>query len=151
MIHIFRTCPKLLHELENLPHATTGNVEDADSKASDHAMDAMRYLLLSVGGGPRSRCWRRRRRGCWQPPASRSWNTPACSAAPSDIDALFDREDGAGTTQRSPCAWGGRLVPGECPGNCLQQLDDLARGYLPMPIPRRPRRLTAPKCQDTLA
>jgi hypothetical protein len=52
MIHIFRTCPNLLHELESLPHATTGNVEDADSKAPDHAMDAGRYLLLNLGGGP---------------------------------------------------------------------------------------------------
>ena len=51
-IHIFRTCPKLIHELENLPYATTGNVEDADPKAKDHAMDAGRYLLLNLGGGP---------------------------------------------------------------------------------------------------
>lgn len=51
-IHIFRTCPKLLHELENLPYARTGNVEDADPAAKDHAMDAGRYLLLNLGGGP---------------------------------------------------------------------------------------------------
>jgi phage terminase large subunit len=51
-IHIFRTCPKLLFELRNLPHATVGNPEDADSKAPDHAMDAGRYLLINLGGGP---------------------------------------------------------------------------------------------------
>ncbi len=52
-IHIFRTCPKLLWELENLPHASKGNPEDADTTAPDHAMDAGRYLLLNIGGGPR--------------------------------------------------------------------------------------------------
>ena len=35
MVHVFRTCKNLLNELENLPHATTGNPEDADSKAPD--------------------------------------------------------------------------------------------------------------------
>jgi Terminase large subunit, T4likevirus-type, N-terminal len=51
-VHIFRTCPKLIHELENLPFARTGNVEDADPAAKDHAMDAGRYLLINLGGGP---------------------------------------------------------------------------------------------------
>lgn len=51
-IHIFRTCVNLIKELRALPHATTGNPEDADSKAPDHAMDAGRYLLLNLGGGP---------------------------------------------------------------------------------------------------
>jgi hypothetical protein len=51
-IHIFRTCPKLLHELENLPYARSGNVEDSDPAAKDHAMDAGRYLLINLGGGP---------------------------------------------------------------------------------------------------
>jgi len=54
MIHIFQTCPMLLHELQNLPHATKGNPEDADTSAPDHAMDAGRYLLLNLGGGPQS-------------------------------------------------------------------------------------------------
>lgn len=51
-IHIFRTCPKVIFELKNLPYAKTGNVEDADTKAADHAMDAARYLLLNIDGGP---------------------------------------------------------------------------------------------------
>lgn len=51
-IHIFDTCPKLVFELKNLPYATTGNPEDADTNAPDHAMDAGRYLLTNLGTGP---------------------------------------------------------------------------------------------------
>jgi len=51
-IHIFRSCESLISELKSLPYARTGNVEDADSKAADHAMDAGRYLLVNLGGGP---------------------------------------------------------------------------------------------------
>jgi phage terminase large subunit len=51
-IHIFRTCPKLIYELKNLPYARTGSPEDADTTAADHAMDAGRYLLINLGGGP---------------------------------------------------------------------------------------------------
>jgi hypothetical protein len=51
-IHIFRTCEKLIFELKNLPYAKTGNPEDADTKAHDHAMDAGRYLLINLGTGP---------------------------------------------------------------------------------------------------
>jgi hypothetical protein len=50
-VHIFRTCPRLLWELQNLPHAAKGNPEDADTAAPDHAMDAGRYLFLNIGGG----------------------------------------------------------------------------------------------------
>lgn len=80
-IHIFRTCPKLLHELENLPHATTGNVEDTDSKARDLAMDVGRYLLLNLGGGPQFPIDDTRRLACWKRSGSRSLNTLACLAA----------------------------------------------------------------------
>lgn len=52
MIHIFRTCPKLIFELKNLPYARVGNPEDSDPAAPDHAMDALRYLLVNLGGGP---------------------------------------------------------------------------------------------------
>ena len=51
-IHIFRTCEKLIFELKNLPYARTGNPEDADTSAADHAMDAGRYLLVNLGTGP---------------------------------------------------------------------------------------------------
>lgn len=52
MIHFFRTCEKTIFELKNLPYARTGNPEDADTKAADHAMDALRYLLVNIGAGP---------------------------------------------------------------------------------------------------
>ena len=52
MIHVFRNCPKLWWELENLPYATKGNVEDSDPAAPDHAVDALRYMLVNLGGGP---------------------------------------------------------------------------------------------------
>lgn len=50
-IHFFSTCPNVYNELKNLPYATTGNTEDADPKASDHAADALRYKLLNIDGG----------------------------------------------------------------------------------------------------
>lgn len=53
MIHIFDSCTELLRELRDLPHATTGNIEDADTKASDHAADALRYMVINLGGGTR--------------------------------------------------------------------------------------------------
>jgi hypothetical protein len=52
MVHIFRTVKSLIMELPALPHAKTGNVEDADTNAADHAMDGSRYLLINLGGGP---------------------------------------------------------------------------------------------------
>ena len=52
MVHIFRAaCRNLIAELESLPYATKGNIEDADTKAPDHAYDAGRYLLLNLDGG----------------------------------------------------------------------------------------------------
>ena len=49
-LHIFSTCSKLFSELSELPHARTGNPEDADPKAPDHACDALRYMLVNLGG-----------------------------------------------------------------------------------------------------
>jgi phage terminase large subunit len=52
LVHIFYpNCRNLVAELESLPYATSGNVEDADTKAPDHAYDAGRYLLLNLDGG----------------------------------------------------------------------------------------------------
>src|SRR5579859_407513 len=51
LIHIFTTCPNLISELRSLPRATTGNPEDADPNAPDHAMDGERYFLINLGGG----------------------------------------------------------------------------------------------------
>jgi hypothetical protein len=51
-LHIFSTCSELWRELSNLPHAVTGDPEDADTKADDHAADSLRYLLSNLGTGP---------------------------------------------------------------------------------------------------
>ena len=48
-LHIFHNCKELLRELPALPHATTGDPEDADTTGSDHAMDALRYLAINLG------------------------------------------------------------------------------------------------------
>lgn len=52
-VHFFRTCRELLRELPALPHATRGDPEDADTTASDHAMDALRYLVINLGNEAR--------------------------------------------------------------------------------------------------
>ena len=52
MLHAFSTCPRWFDELSELPHATTGDPEDADTNAPDHHGDRPRYLLINLGGGP---------------------------------------------------------------------------------------------------
>jgi hypothetical protein len=52
MVHVFTTCTELIRTLPVLPHATTGNPEDADTNAEDHAPDALRYIAINLGGGP---------------------------------------------------------------------------------------------------
>ena len=51
-IHMFPQVENLFRELADLPHATSGNPEDSDSGASDHAADALRYLTVNLGTGP---------------------------------------------------------------------------------------------------
>jgi hypothetical protein len=51
-IHFFTTVTDLYRELTNLPHASKGNPEDADTDADDHASDGLRYLLTNLGTGP---------------------------------------------------------------------------------------------------
>ncbi|KAB7850132.1 terminase family protein [Streptomyces mobaraensis] len=51
-LHLFSTVTELYRELTDLPHATKGDPEDADTTADDHAADALRYLLANLGGGP---------------------------------------------------------------------------------------------------
>jgi len=48
-LHIFSPCMKLFSELADLPYAKTGNPEDSDQKAPDHAADALRYMLVNLG------------------------------------------------------------------------------------------------------
>ena len=52
-IHIFKNCMKLFKELADLPHSRTGNPEDSDPKAVDHAADALRYLTVNLGNDSR--------------------------------------------------------------------------------------------------
>lgn len=51
-LHLFSTVTELYRELSDLPHATKGDPEDADTTADDHAADAIRYLLANLGSGP---------------------------------------------------------------------------------------------------
>jgi hypothetical protein len=43
---IFNTCPSLIRELQSLP-SDKSKPEDVDTKAQDHAYDALRYLIMS--------------------------------------------------------------------------------------------------------
>ncbi|KIF00865.1 hypothetical protein PL81_38785 [Streptomyces sp. RSD-27] len=52
LLHVFSTVTELYRELSDLPHATKGDPEDADTTADDHAADALRYLLSNLGTGP---------------------------------------------------------------------------------------------------
>ena len=45
-IQIFNTCPNLIRELQSIPLSKT-NPEDVDTHASDHAYDALRYMIMS--------------------------------------------------------------------------------------------------------
>lgn len=52
-LHVFSTCEHWWRELSNLPHATKGDPEDADTAADDHLADCTRYLLTNLGNEPR--------------------------------------------------------------------------------------------------
>lgn len=102
-IHIFRTCPALIKELANLPYARTGNPEDSDPRAIDHAMDALRYLTVNLGAGPSF--------PIVEAPAPSPFDAmevlqdKGSFALRPDPDAdLFAEQDGHGKTQRSPWA-----------------------------------------------
>ena len=45
-LQIFNTCPNLIRELQCIP-LDKSNPEDVDTKAPDHAYDALRYLIMS--------------------------------------------------------------------------------------------------------
>lgn len=51
-LHMFSTCPETFKELRDLPHAITGDPEDADPRAPDHLGDAGRYLLTNLENPP---------------------------------------------------------------------------------------------------
>lgn len=48
-MHIFKQCMHVFKELTDLPHSRTGNPEDSDPKAPDHACDALRYMAVNLG------------------------------------------------------------------------------------------------------
>ena len=45
-LQIFNTCPNLIRELQSIPLSKT-NPEDVDTHASNHAYDALRYMIMS--------------------------------------------------------------------------------------------------------
>lgn len=45
-LQIFNNCPNLIRELQSIP-LDKANPEDVDTKAQDHAYDALRYLIMS--------------------------------------------------------------------------------------------------------
>ena len=45
-LQIFSSCPNLIRELQSIPLSKT-NPEDVDTHASDHAYDALRYMIMS--------------------------------------------------------------------------------------------------------
>jgi len=45
-LQIFNSCPSLIKELQSIP-LDKSNPEDVDTKAPDHAYDALRYLIMS--------------------------------------------------------------------------------------------------------
>ena len=45
-LQIFNTCRNLIRELQSIPLAKN-NSEDVDTHASDHAYDALRYMIMS--------------------------------------------------------------------------------------------------------
>jgi hypothetical protein len=52
LAHFFPQCENLIRTLPVLPHAKTGDPEDVNTDAEDHAYDAMSYLMIMMGGGP---------------------------------------------------------------------------------------------------
>lgn len=51
-LHIFAGCENLFRHLADLTHATKGDPEDAGANPHDHLPDALRYMLINLGGGP---------------------------------------------------------------------------------------------------
>ena len=45
-LQIFKNCPNLIREIQSIP-LDPNKPEDVDTKASDHAYDALRYLIMS--------------------------------------------------------------------------------------------------------
>lgn len=63
MMHVFSTLGEFYRTLSDLPHATNGDPEDADTDADDHLPDCARYLLINLGGSSAEQwiAWARRK------------------------------------------------------------------------------------------
>jgi hypothetical protein len=104
-LHVFTTCRNWYAEMESLPHAPTGDPEDADTRAPDHLADATRYVLLNLGGGPDFPTL-----GATPTPgiaevldARGTWAVrPDQYAAPWEQPVTVERDPRRGTVQRSP-------------------------------------------------
>jgi hypothetical protein len=94
-IHIFSTVTELYRELTDLPHATKGDPEDADTTSSDHAVDALRYMLTNIGTGAQAWIDYARRRAETTPST-----TPTPQPAPGPI-AVDSSEDPAAARKRA--------------------------------------------------
>lgn len=53
MMHFFPAVPEMWRTLTDLPHASKGDPEDADTDADDHLPDSLRYVCVNIGGGAR--------------------------------------------------------------------------------------------------
>jgi hypothetical protein len=49
-LKIFHTCQNIIRQLAGIP-LSKGNSEDVDTKAEDHAYDALRYMLMTRTSG----------------------------------------------------------------------------------------------------
>ena len=101
-LHIFSTCTELYRELSNLPHATKGDPEDADSSSDDHASDALRYLLTNLGTGPQFPVFEETKP---DPRTVLDGPVPAVAFRTDPADSPLWDDDGRpqrGTTARSP-------------------------------------------------
>jgi len=102
MLHMFSTCPRLYGELKDLPHATRGDPEDADTNAPDHAADGLRYLLVNLDTGPEFTIFGE------EPDPMAVRVTPAMAVVPRSNDPVWDvpEDDDArpGATAVSPFA-----------------------------------------------
>ena len=88
LVHVFSTCTELIRTLPALPHAPSGDPEDADTKAEDHAPDTLRYLLINLGNESR-------------------FHFPSPAAAPSGIDPTARPAIPPAATTELPRTFGG--------------------------------------------
>jgi hypothetical protein len=107
MLHMFTTVPEFYRTLADLPHATRGDVEDADSTGEDHLPDAARYLLINLGGGPQFPVFNDPQPGVLEQAGIEVLEPSGTfGRRPSPVDDLFRNEDreiaGARATQAAP-------------------------------------------------